>query len=118
MGKIKLLILLFLSLFILNCTHQVRVKIINKSDCDIKNVKIIFNGGTISEALINVGTSKDFIIIPTGDSDIQIEFEESNGKKFKKMIDTYLEKGYKGEFEIIIRNGEIKWSGDAYSPLI
>lgn len=100
--KVKLLIS-YVILSCISCSSGISLKISNKGDYPIYKLKVIYTGGTIFVERIATQEDKRFIIKPKSESDIKLEYMDSESNKFKCKIDVYLEKGYSGSMDIKIK---------------
>lgn len=91
-------------------TRGVEVKVINDGIAPIKLVKIEFTGGTRVVPQISSGTEYKTHLNPTGESDLKIEFVDSNGINHRQSLDVYFERNYRGRIIIKIDSaGKVSW---------
>jgi len=103
--------LILISLFVLqSCFGGVSVTIENNSSGSIKDVLLIYTGGTQSIREISANTSRSVTVNASSESDMKISFVDSDGKKHSQKIGVYFERGYSGNVIIKIgTDGNVTW---------
>jgi hypothetical protein len=100
-------------------TRGVELKVINDGIAPIKLVKIEFTGGTRVVPQISSKTEYKTRLNPTGESDLKIEFVDSNGINHRQSLDVYFERNYRGRIIIKIESsGKVSWVDDIKLGLI
>jgi hypothetical protein len=99
------ILILYVVLSCMYCSSGIKVKIKNKSDRPILNIKVIYSGGHNIIKHLNVADTSEFIMYPKGESTVNVEYEDSINEKYDCFIGIYLETGYSGSLDITIGEG-------------
>ena len=83
-------------------TRGIYVAITNNTDSVLKNINIFYTGGVINIEELEPNNSYDKYINPTGESDLELEWNDSSRTRQSSTIDVYFEPNYSGSVEITI----------------
>lgn len=91
----------------------VKVDVTNEGSEPISDLKINFKGGNKTLSELGVGSTHEFIVKPSGESDIDISFLDSKGNARNYKVDVYFETNYQGRIDIKVdRLGNVTWKDD------
>ncbi len=85
----------------------VRVTIRNTGTTPIRSVVLHVTGVAYPLGDIDSGSSAEATIRPHGESHLEIEFSDSDGKMQRLNAGGYFESGYRGTIQVSIRDGTI-----------
>lgn len=83
----------------------VDVSIRNNSGISVQNLKVGYVGGSLSSDVVNHQQTISFRFNPISDSDLWIQFEDTEGNLRKSTIEVYIEPDDEGMIEITIEPG-------------
>lgn len=91
----------------------VNVDVTNEGSTPIANLKISFTGSERTLSKLGAGSTHEFRVQPTGESDITISFLDANGSTHSHGDIVYLEPNYQGRVDIKVdRLGNVKSKDD------
>ena len=94
-------------------SRGVIVDVTNEGSAPISNLKINFKGGNKTLSELGVGITHEFIVKPSGESDIDISFLDAKGNAHNCKVDVYFEANYQGRIDIKVdRLGNVTWKDD------
>ena len=94
-------------------SQGVEVLLINDGLRPIKQVKIVFTGGTSYIPQLSSKSQYKIYVNPTSESHLNVEFVDSNGLSHREMVDVYFERNYRGKIIIKIDDkGRTNWVDD------
>jgi hypothetical protein len=107
--NVALTFVICVSLFFINCSSGTyKAKVINKSDRPIKNLIVLYNGGLYFARHINKEETRKFTIKLTGESNLEVEYIDSQMNRYKCQLGAYFDYDYSGSLDIKIgNNGKI-----------
>ena len=98
--------IIFLSVFIflIGCSNEqgINVIVLNSSGKAIRNVELIYKGGKENLGELKNGEVKKGVLSPKQESSLEINVTLDEKIKTNSQIDTYFERGYKGDIYISI----------------
>ena len=77
-------LILILAKFSFYCSNGVTLSICNDSTAVFRDLRIIYTGGNVIIDELNPNDKRKFVINPTSESSIEIEFKDSKNKKSVK----------------------------------
>ena len=94
-------------------SEGMKVDVTNEGSAPILNLKISFKGGDRTLSKLGVGSTHEFVVKPTGESDITLSFSDASGNSRSQAVDVYLEANYQGRIDIKVdRLGNVTWKDD------
>lgn len=99
----KLLLLLGLTLLLAGCYHSrvVEVHITNQSAGPIRNVEVVYIGGSYGASQIAAGVTHTYRVKPFGDAELDVKYIDAAGQA-RHRKGPLLRKGDEGTVEIVI----------------
>ncbi len=92
------------------CSSGIDVKVINKSDRPMQNLKVIYRGGHFSKARLNVAEIWAFNMKVRGESNVDLEYEYSQTNRYHCFVGIYLGYDFQGTLDIkISNNGKLSY---------
>lgn len=89
--------------------HEVlQVTIRNTGDAPLRSVVLHVTGRSYELGDIAPGTSAEEMVNPTGESHLDVEFSDGNGRTKRLKADVYFEPGYWGTISVSIKDGAIE----------
>lgn len=86
-------------------TRGVRVSVSNGTESTLKQLKIIYRGGTIQIGELEPKRSYGRYINPAGESDLTLEWVDSLGAKRSHRLEVYIETNYIGSVDVTVEPG-------------
>ncbi len=89
----------------------VTVSIHNDSNFIIKDIRLDFKGNTFDWAELSPHSKASIIATPKNElADLSITFIDTSGRQHYKVIDVYVEPGYRGKLNIRVdNNNNVTW---------
>ena len=85
----------------------VRITVENAGTTPLKSVVLYVTGASYALGDIAVGRSATMRVKPTGESHLEIELTDSDGKTQRLDAGGYFEPGYRGSMQVEIEDGQI-----------
>jgi hypothetical protein len=89
------------------CTAGYKISVRNTGQENMRDVTVIVTGRCYSIGDIAPGSSRSRRVSPTGESSVEVEFTDEQGKCVRLAAGGYLEPGYRGQMDIEIQDGKI-----------
>ncbi len=86
------------------------VVVTNQETSTLNDVVIHVTGESVRLGDILPGQVRRIKVHPTGESHVEVEFTEHDGKRHRLVLDSYFEPGYRGEFEINFSDDVFRYS--------
>jgi hypothetical protein len=88
----------------MGCTGAapITVSLENRSGQAIQSVVAAYTGGIARFGPLGINESQEVEIRPTGDSHIELEIQPVKGQVERRVVDTYFERGYRGQIRITL----------------
>jgi hypothetical protein len=86
----------------------VRVTVTNKGPAALAAVRVHVTGRSYDLGDIPPGGSRTVRVMPAGESHVEIEYLDAQGRPVRLNAGGYVEPGYRGELEIDVRGGVIE----------
>lgn len=94
-------------------SEGIKVNVINEGPKPISNLKINFKGGNKALSELGAGSTHEFIVRPSGESDVGVSFIDASGIAHSHKVDVYCETNYQGKIDIRVdRFGNVTWKDD------
>jgi hypothetical protein len=95
-------VMFIVSLIYFSLTHGVMVVVTNNDNNEIKDVRVLYNGGIAYLGNLKQHSRNKKYVNPIGESDLTLCWINANGEKLTKKIEVYFEHNYRGKIEIVI----------------
>jgi hypothetical protein len=94
-------------------SEGVKVDVTNEGSGPLSDLKISFKGGDRTLSKLGVGSTHEFIVKPTGESDITLSFSDASGSARSHKVDVYIEPSCQGRIDIKVdRLANVTWKDD------
>ncbi|HEV3299623.1 MAG TPA: hypothetical protein VG055_08270 [Planctomycetaceae bacterium] len=90
----------------------VRVTVENAGTRPMRAVVLHVAGKSYPIGAIAPGGCTGTIVVPTSESDLQIEFTDGRGNRRRVPVDCYIEPSYRGEIRARINDGRLEMTAD------
>ena len=101
--KIRMLYgVIFLAL--VACSRNLEVQVLNESDLEISNIEVKYKGAPNRVDKIESGKQVNFILKPSGETDVGITYLNNDGEVVLCKLNQYVESGYRGKIFVKIDN--------------
>jgi hypothetical protein len=102
--SLSLAIAWLLSAATIGCTGAapITVSLENRSGRAIQSIAAAYTGGVARFGPLGVNESQEVEIKPTGESHIELEIQPAEGQAEHRVVDTYFERGYRGQIRITL----------------
>jgi hypothetical protein len=107
MATLSGVLLLSIALILLQIGAGVRVIVKNSGTAPIRSVMLNATGGSYLVGDLLPGSSAQTTVKPQGESNLEIEYSDSDGAPVRLSVDCYVERGYRGTIDISIKNRRI-----------
>lgn len=104
----SLLLMALLAAFPAIAVHfwpRIQVRVENSGDRPVRQIALRVTGNAYELGDLAPGEFKEVVVKPTGESSLQIEFEDEAGAKIQSDANEYIEPGYDVCIVVSIRNG-------------
>lgn len=100
----SLAVVLLASAGTIGCTGAapITVSLENRSGQAIQSIVAAYTGGAARFGPLGVNESQEVEIRPTGESHIELEIQPVEGQVEHRVVDTYFERGYRGQIRITL----------------
>jgi hypothetical protein len=85
----------------------VHVTVVNHGPQLLPTVVLAVTGRVHSLGDLGPGEATTRKVLPTGESDLQIEYTDDQGRRRRLKVDCYIESGYRGAMRVEFRDGRI-----------
>ena len=93
-------------------TPAVSVSVKNVGTTPLKNIEVVYPGGTFGISNLEPGQTFNYTLRPTGPGSMEVSWPQKNGKPFKNP-GPKLDKNYKGSVQIEVGEDKFSFYSDA-----
>ncbi len=106
-GTILAVLLVSVGILAFQFRPGIRVTLHNAGSSTIRSVALHVTGSSTSLGDIHSGAEAITRVRPTGESSLEIEFVDQDGKSVRLDANCYFESGYRGTIQVLVKDRKI-----------